>query len=158
MWRHLPRGSHPFDVRFVLEADGRWNRPGEYGCIYTALTREGAEAEYRKTLRAYELNASDQSERDLVCFGVWIAQVADFTDAATQRRAGVTFVDLTANTSASFELCRSIADAMRADGCAGIISPSAAVEGGRNLTIYIDLTPAANTKLLGIVSRDPFNY
>jgi len=36
------------------------------------------------------------------------------------------------------ERCRSLADSLRARGCAGILAPSSAAPGDKNLAIYID--------------------
>jgi len=43
-------GAHPFDLSYILEASGRWNRAGEYGRLYTATDRDTARREYEKYL------------------------------------------------------------------------------------------------------------
>ena len=50
VWRHIPPGSFALHVGRILGADGRWNRVNMYGCFYTALTKEGAIEEWRRTL------------------------------------------------------------------------------------------------------------
>ncbi|NNG15481.1 MAG: RES family NAD+ phosphorylase [Gemmatimonadales bacterium] len=143
VWRYLPRGAHPLDLSFLLQADGRWNRAGEYACLYTSLTRNGAIAEYDKWLgQRVGLMPRDDAERDLVTIRVRLASVCDVTDAGVRRRLGVTREAITRDTTASLELCRTIADWARARQYGAILSPSAAAGSANNLNIYIDVRPA----------------
>lgn len=85
VWRYIPAWGHPLHVGFLLRAAGRWNRYDEYGCLYTALSREGAIAEYRKVLGEYVgLAASDDEKRDVVSIHVSVEPVLDLTEAATR--------------------------------------------------------------------------
>ena len=62
-------------------ADGRWNRAGEYGCLYTSLSREGAVAEYEKMLTRFGLAPEEDQRRDLVTVRVTVSPVLDLTTA-----------------------------------------------------------------------------
>lgn len=158
VWRYIPAWGHPLHVGFLLRAAGRWNRYDEYGCLYTALSREGAIAEYRKVLGEYVgLAASDDEKRDVVSIHVSVEPVLDLTEAATRDEYQVTLGTLTGDGEADLETCRSIADLARARGNRAILSPSAALEGAVNLNIYFD-GRAANLRLEEGPDREPLNY
>lgn len=87
MWRHIPEGAHPLDFSKLIRAGGRWNRKGRYGCLYTALTAEGAAAEYRK----HFMRRNFRRPRDLCCLEVKIEHVLDIPDllAASSSQAAL---------------------------------------------------------------------
>lgn len=142
---------------FLLQARGRWNRYGEYGCLYTALSRDGAIAEYQKLLRLLGIDADEDRERDLVTLEVDVDPVLDLTDTTILKRLGLTSASLVEDTDEGFELCRTLADIARADGYSAIMSPSAAAPGEVNLTIYIDGRAGDLSLNVGPV-REPLNY
>jgi RES domain-containing protein len=157
VWRYVPAGSQPLHVGYILLASGRWNRQGEYGCLYTSLTQQGAEAEYRKALSRAELTAEMDQEQDVVSIVVRVARVLDLTDASERARLVVSLSSLAADTDHDIERCRVIADVARASGYQAILSPSAALVDARNLNIYID-GPAAGVHLMEGPQRVPLNY
>ena len=137
VWRHVPAGGYPAPLGYSLKAMGRWNRAGIYGCLYTALTRAGAVAEYEKFLKQAALNNASLGQRELVSLEVNIEHVADLT----RRDNG--FVDpneafLKGGTPEELELCRKLADVVRQMGFNAILSSSAALKGEKNLNIYFD--------------------
>jgi hypothetical protein len=145
-WRHIPAGSYPLNLRYLLLASGRWNRAGEYGCLYTSLTRTGAEAEYRKYLRAAGAGGQFPARpRELVSLIVTVEPVMDLTDPAASPVPPTSHF-LTMDDDASLESCRALADALRAQGFAALITPSAAKAGAKNLVLYFD-GPARNLDL-----------
>jgi RES domain-containing protein len=156
LWRYIPKGAHPLDAGHILKASGRWNRPGEYGCIYTALTRQGAEAEYEKFLIGAGVDPEHDTPRDLVTISADIRSVLDQT---SQREALVDPASpfLTGDTPGDWEKCRKLADAARQRGYAGILAPSAALAGEKNLVIYIDAT-ARKVVIKTGEKRIPMNY
>ncbi len=114
VWRHIPAGSYPLNLRYLLLASGRWNRAGFYGCLYTSLTRAGAEAEYRKYLQAAGAGAQLLTRpRELVSLRVTVDPVMDLTDPGASPIPPASAF-LTADDDASLESCRELADALRA--------------------------------------------
>jgi RES domain-containing protein len=138
VWRHIPAGAHPLHAGFILKASGRWNRPGEYGCIYSSLTQEGAIAEYHKYLqRAAVSSPSLAKRRQLVSLIVEIDRVMDLTKGRSSP-VSTSAPFLTGDDPPDIEDCRKLADVFRAQGYNGIIAPSAALSNQKNLMIYID--------------------
>ena len=138
VWRHIPAGAHPLHVGYILKATGRWNREGEYGCIYTSLTADGAKAEYRKYLSKAGIHKIGLLKpRELVSLLVEISPVLDITNAKTSPVSPKEKF-LTSDNSEDLEACRALADILRAQGYVGILAPSSVLSGETNLVIYID--------------------
>ena len=142
VWRHLPPGTFGLHVGRILRADGRWNRPGIYGCLYTALSKKGAIAEFQKILDRFD---DFPKTRDIVSIKVELEPVVDLTDPATSPIPPTTAF-LTGDTDEDIEQCRKLADELRSFGYVGILAPSAAARGEKNLMIYID-GPASSVML-----------
>lgn len=146
VWRHIPKGSYPLNLRFLLQARGRWNREGIYGCLYTSLTQAGAKAEHRKYLKSAGAEGEIKKHgRELVSIRVMIEPMMDLTDTETSP-IPIESPFLTADDEESLEACKQLADSLRAQGYAGIIAPSAAKSGAKNLVIYFD-GPAKNLEI-----------
>ena len=132
-----PVGAYALHVGRILRADGRWNRPWVYGCLYTALSQKGARAEFEKIRVAFGAAPDDPKRRDLVSLIVDLDPVVDLTNLNTSPvPPDADF--LTGDLPQDIEQCRDFADALRAAGYVGIIAPSAAAPGEKNLAIYID--------------------
>lgn len=139
-----------------MKASGMWNRPGEYGHIYTALTRQRAESEYEKFFIGAGVDAEYDTPRDLVTSSVDIKSVLDQT---SQREALVNPASpfLTRNTPEVWEKCCKLANATRYRGYVEILALSAALAGEKNLVIYIDIT-ARKVEIKTGEKRTPMYY
>jgi hypothetical protein len=101
------------------------------------LNRNGAIAEYHKYAAQAGAENLKIAPRDLVTILVHIKPVIDLTLTSAD------FVDpsspfLVGDGPADLEKCRVLADILRQREYAGIITPSAALAGEKNLVIYID--------------------
>jgi RES domain-containing protein len=145
-------------VGFILLARGRWNREGEYGCLYTSLTRKGAIAEYHKELsRVVGVSPEEDQPRDLVSIYVRAQRVLDLTKAPVRTRFGVTLAAIQSDRSHDVELCRTVGDLARLQGYNAILSPSAASSSEKNLNLYID-GRAGDVRLSEGTHREALNY
>ena len=158
VWRHVPRGARPLHIGHILLASGRWNRSGEYGCLYTSLTRAGAIAEYHRELaKVSGISVEEDHPRDLVSIHVVAKGVLDLTKLGTRKRMGISLETITGDRVPDIDACRAIADLARLQGYRGILSPSAAADGKKNLNLYID-GRADDVSLMEGVGREPLNY
>ena len=158
VWRHVRKDAHPLHVGFILLARGRWNREGEYGCLYTSLTRAGVVAEYRKELaRVSGVTPEDDQPKDLVSIFVLARHVLDLTQPAVRAQFDVSLKLITSDRFDDLEACRSIADLARLQKYNAILSPSSATDGGENLNLYID-GRAGDIRLVEGSDREPLNY
>ena len=152
VWRHVPRAAHPLHVGFILKATGRWNRAGQYGCLYTPLTREGAIAECRKYRQRAGITVASRP-RNLVSIEARIDSVVDLTDGRSSPVPPLSPY-LTSDEEEDLEACRALADLVRSRGRSGLITPSAATKGLKNLVVYLD-GPARAAELDVGPDREP---
>jgi RES domain-containing protein len=156
VWRHVPAGAHPLHAGWILRADGRWNRPGRYGCLYTALTPEAAAAEWRKYVHRSTRRAA-RRHRDLASIEIRVRPVADVAETGFRRRYQIPLAQLTSDDEQDWEACRSLADLLRAEGYRALHVPSAALAGATNLVLYLEGASADLVMDEG-GDRRPLNY
>jgi RES domain-containing protein len=144
VWRHVPPGAVALHLGKLWKlSEGRWNRRGDYACLYTSLTREGALAELARSRHAY---GRAVGARDLVSIEIHrLEPVLKLTDLrvyrALARASGETpnAALLTADSATASEHCRRLADQARRQGYTGLLVPSAALKGAVNLAVYFDV-------------------
>ena len=137
VWRHIPVGAYALHVGRILRADGRWNRPGVYGCLHTALSEQGLDLSSRGSAPSLPRQTGTSRRRDVVSINVDLDPVVDLTNPETSPVPPNTPF-LTGDRPEDIEQCRALADALRAAGYVGIFTQSAAAPGEKNLIIYID--------------------
>ncbi|MDP2481161.1 MAG: RES family NAD+ phosphorylase [Candidatus Palauibacterales bacterium] len=129
-------GAHPLHAGWILRARGRWNRAGEYGCLYTSLTAEAARAEHAKYLE--RAGTARTRPRELVSIDVDVRPVLDLRDVATRRSLGISLARITGDDPADLDACRAVADWARGQGYRAILAPSAASKTGTTLAVYLE--------------------
>ena len=152
VWRHLPVSAMPLHVgRIWKHSVGRWNRHGEYACLYTALTRRGALAELEKIRHEY---GTIVGPRDLVSIDIAALEpILDLADRETYQLTALAAGEvpdpslMTADSDASYEHCRRIADQARLEHYTGLLVPSAAAPGEINLVIYFDVVAPKHVQI-----------
>lgn len=119
-------------------AQGRWNtRRPRLPCLYTALSPQGAIAEFEKHVAEYRW----PRERTLVSLDVSVGPVLNLTSALIRARLAVSLDTLVGDAPADVTVCRIIAREHVLDGpYQAILAPAAALKGGINLMIYIAST------------------
>ncbi|WP_022927197.1 RES family NAD+ phosphorylase [Patulibacter americanus] len=125
-----------YDVPFWARDNSfaaRWNAAGDPPTQYWALHPAAAWAEF---LRQEEV--TDEATVTLVRRAIWSCRVprgafVDLRDPETCVSYGV---EPDALTAADWAPCQRLASRLRGEGCPGILSPSAALEGHTNLTIF----------------------
>ena len=111
----------------------------------------------RKELRRLGIESSADHPKDLVTLQVGVARVLNLTDAHQREHFGVSVATLTGDTEDDLESCRIVADLARLEGYDAILSPSAALDGARNLNLYID-GRADHLRLMEGPDRVALNY
>jgi len=126
--------------------------------LYTSLTRAGAIAEYHKELAKISgISAAEDHPRDLVSIHIMAKRVLDLSKPGIRKGMGVSLETITGDRIPDIEACRAIADLARLQGYNGILSPSAAAHGEKNLNLYID-GRADDVSLMEGLRREPLNY
>lgn len=114
------------------QPDGRWHRQGEGYAQYLALEALGAWAELIRYERIRAHARSREYERNLWLVHVEESEIADlrsfahYTDCGLDPRIAV----------AEHAPAQALADELRAEGFRGLLSPSAALSGATNLTLF----------------------
>ncbi len=143
MWRHVPTEKEPLHLGAIWRySQGRWNRRGEYAALYTALTKEGARAEWK---RLAESAGSAMGPRDLVSLVVKVEPVLDLTEHdAYQRTARLAGLPMHPRFHSRLDdvphdHCHALAAQARREQYTALLVPSAALTGETNLVIYFDI-------------------
>lgn len=149
-----------YDVPFWVRPNSiaqRWNHAFEGPTQYWSLAPEGAWAEH---IRANDLTT--EAELDEVRIPIWACRLSsacllDLRETGVRDHYGLTLADLTADDWSS---CQHAAGVMRGDRVRGILTPSSALAGATNVTLFgprraiaLDRQPALASAIpVGIVA------
>jgi RES domain-containing protein len=112
---------------------GRWHADGEGATQYLSLSTDGAWAEL---IRNEELRTED--EVAMVSVSMWAAEIDQgmIVDYSSFDRAERSGFDPSALVDEDYERCQREGARLRALNYAGVVSPSAALPGATNLTLF----------------------
>jgi RES domain-containing protein len=130
-------GVDPMSTEGSRKAGGRYNPPGDFGALYAALEPETAAAEVARGLRLRGVDPAGFAADDWWEYEIELraAPMLDLTDSDTLARLSLS---LDALTAADAALTREIGAKAHRAGYAGLLVPSAARPGARNLVIFLD--------------------
>jgi RES domain-containing protein len=122
----------PFWVRENTQT-GRWHARGTGATQYLSMSTDGAWAEL---IRNEELRTED--EVAMVSVSMWAAQIDQgmIADYSSFQRAEEVGFDPAALVDENYERCQREGERLRALNYAGVLSPSAALPGATNLTLF----------------------
>lgn len=111
---------------------GRWNRVGDPPTQYWSMTPDAVWAEL---IRAEGLQ--HETDLDLVRMPIWTcrAPFADLVDLRDEESAASVGATLDALIGDDWSACQDLATTLRVS-CGGVISPSAALDGHHNVTLF----------------------
>jgi RES domain-containing protein len=125
-----------YDVPFWARnnsSEARWNTAGDPPTQYWSLHPDGAWAEYLRQEEVEDDAAAAEIRRAMWVCRVPLGTIVDLRDAAT---CAVHAISPEALIDRDWSACQELATQLRDAGCAGVISPNAAISGHTNLTIF----------------------
>ncbi|MGE4425512.1 MAG: RES family NAD+ phosphorylase [Solirubrobacteraceae bacterium] len=125
-----------YDVPFWARSNGfpaRWNAAGDPPTQYWSLHPDGAWAEYLRQEEVGDEEAAGRIRRTIWSCRVPRGMFVDLREPETCETYGVAPEALVAP---DWLPCQVLASRLRTDGCPGILSPCAALDGHTNLTIF----------------------
>ncbi len=140
VYRVVRAGLDPLGTTGSLKAGGRFNRPNEFGALYTSLEATTAAKEVARGLRQRGVDPEEFPE------GAWwvyelevrLEAVLDLTDPDVLYRTGIRQDSLTGT---DVNAAREIATQAREQGYQALLVPSAAAPNSNNLVIFLDKLP-----------------
>lgn len=131
-FRHVPSGSDPL-WSAPHPADGRWQTGGVVEGFYLADEAATAWAEWYRALAEHGLQPVRALPRDLWRFEVAVDGVADLSGRAALAEVGL---GVPSPDPADWPAFQEVGAALHAEGCRGVLAPSAARPDRRVLCLF----------------------
>lgn len=140
VYRVVQRGVDPLSSRGSERNGGRYNLPGTQGVLYASFEKVTAVAEVAKALKARGINPEDYAASDWWAYELEFSssRLLDLTDPKVLERLEVSAAALLAG---DLTRTRQIGKQALAAGYEGMIVPSAAQQGQKNLVIFLSVAP-----------------
>lgn len=137
VFRIVREGLDPLGTTGSLKAGGRYNPPNEFGVLYTSLAAATAAEEVAKGL---QLRGVDPGKFPEGAYWIYelelnLENVLDLTETDVLRRSGMSSASLLGS---NVNWTRDIAREARGLGYQGMLVPSAATPGAKNLVVFLD--------------------
>lgn len=113
--------------------DARWNVAGDEPTQYWSLHPDGAWAEYLRQEEVFDDEAASNVRRAVWTCRIPRGSLLDLRDRDACDRLGI---DPDVLTAPDWSGCQTVAARLRHEGCPGILTPSAALDGHTDLTIF----------------------
>lgn len=137
VYRSVKTGLDALSMQGSISMGGRWNPKGEFGAIYTSLSKETVKSEIKRSAKRKGVSSSELAPRDIVHIRVSLKKVLSLTDAKILEKVGLTKNDLIEK---SWGLTQKVARVAHGLGFEAILCPSAAGK-GTNLVVFLDNIP-----------------
>ena len=140
VYRVVQRGVDPLSTVGSGRNGGRYNSPGDEGILYTSFEKETCIDEVAKGLRARGVDPSDYGPEDwwLYELETSLDAILDLTDENVLKRFQINSADLLQD---DVTVTRRIGKQALEEGYQGILAPSAARPGEKNLVIFLRKAP-----------------
>lgn len=148
VFRHHSGSYPPLSGDGAKRFGGRWNAPGSFPVIYTALDEATALAELAKTATQSAIPLDKLRDRKVAVIYADLGKVLDLTDPGVRKALGLKLADLIAEAPA---IPQAIGSAAHALGYEGILAPSAA-GAGAILAVFADNRSTRST--ISVVSDE----
>jgi RES domain-containing protein len=149
VYRHHAGAYPPLSGDGAKRFGGRWNPPGSFPVIYTALDEPTALAELAKSASRSAIPVEKLRDRRIAVIQVVLAKILDLTDPVVRATLGVELGDILAEDPTTAQRLGAAAHAL---GYEGVLAPSAASQG---VTLAIFADNRSPTSTIGVISDAP---
>ncbi len=132
-YRHLARGYLPLTGEGARIHGGRWNPPGSFSVLYTALDRATVVAELERSARRQGLSIRDFLPRDEVTYTISLQRVLDLGVASNRAALGLERSDIV---GLDWAPCEAVGEAAHYVGFEALLAPSS-TSTGQALALFL---------------------